>query len=476
LLAHAFGQRYELPIPLLLFVLGGAAVVLVSFLLVMGRPVMPEADEVDEPPAGRERVRLLPPNTIPGLLSVVFLVLLVACGLFGSQDVASNLVPTVFWLVVWIAVPLSCGLLGDWTKPVNPFAVLAKVADRPGLRRRLLGGEEPIAWPDRIGWWPAVAVYFFLASAELIFNVTATVPRNIAVALACYAVLSAAAGLLFGEAWLSRGEVFSVILDTWGRIGYFRFGAAGRRGFAGGLASGFDRSMSRSALVLLLLVSVNFDGLLATPRWALVERHAVGLVSQDSPRLETFRTMSFVVLALVVTAVFTAFATAAIRLAHRRSGPEAALSALLPSLLPIAFGYLLAHNVQYLVVNSQLLLPLIGNPTGSPTWPISLPYPFNDGYEPNLQVLPGAFYWYLAIVVIVGVHVVAVVLAHVRLGAEAAIGQAARRSGELPWLAAMVGYTMVSLWLLAQPLVQESVTSVAEARSPAAGVSASARR
>ena len=38
-LAHAFGVRYDLPIPLLLFVIGGAAVVVPSFVLVLPRAV-----------------------------------------------------------------------------------------------------------------------------------------------------------------------------------------------------------------------------------------------------------------------------------------------------------------------------------------------------------------------------------------------------------------------------------------------------
>jgi len=50
------------------------------------------------------------------------LVLLAARGLAGSDVVADNIVPTTFWLLVWIAVPLSCGLLGDWTRLLNPFA------------------------------------------------------------------------------------------------------------------------------------------------------------------------------------------------------------------------------------------------------------------------------------------------------------------------------------------------------------------
>lgn len=38
-LAHALGERYDLPIPLLLFVIGGAPVVIASFVLVLGRDV-----------------------------------------------------------------------------------------------------------------------------------------------------------------------------------------------------------------------------------------------------------------------------------------------------------------------------------------------------------------------------------------------------------------------------------------------------
>ncbi|MDQ1496146.1 MAG: hypothetical protein QOG69_2629, partial [Actinomycetota bacterium] len=37
ILAHAFGARYDLPIPLALFVIGGGVVVLISFMLVARR-------------------------------------------------------------------------------------------------------------------------------------------------------------------------------------------------------------------------------------------------------------------------------------------------------------------------------------------------------------------------------------------------------------------------------------------------------
>jgi hypothetical protein len=448
ILAHAFGQRYELPIPLLLFVGGGAAIVVVSFLFVMPRAV--DADATQRP-QDAAYVRPLRPVGAASLLALAFLIW---CGLAGSQELAENIVPTVFWVIAWIAVPLTCGLIGDWTQPVNPFAVLAKLADRPGLRARLLGSQDTVVWPRWLGWWPAVALFFLTACGELVFNQTATVPSNTALALLVYAVVSAVAGLLFGQAWLERGELFTVLFSTWGRLGYFRFGAPGRRGFAGGLDGGFEASVSRITFVLLLLVSVNFDGLLATPAWGRWEKGLPGNLVTHTARLEEFRTATFLALALLIAGLFGAFAFAASRAGRHQATFGGALTGLLPSLLPIAFGYLLAHNLQYLLVNGQLLFPLIGNPLGRASWPIHPPYPFSDAYEVHAHFLSSAAYWYASVVVIIAVHVIAVVLAHRHLGRHGADRQAARAS-EYPWLVAMVAYTMLSLWLIAQPLVKE---------------------
>jgi hypothetical protein len=445
--AHAFGQRYDLPIPLLLFVLGGAVIVLVSFVLVLNRDVAlgPEVGStLDGPPLNR-------PNPILGAIALVLTAFLTWIGFAGSQVVAENILPTVFWLLVWIAVPLACGLIGDWTRPFNPFAFLARLSDNARARRLVLAREDPLVWPARLGWWPAVAMYFLLACGELIFNLTATLPHVIATGIVFYGLISLTAGLVFGSSWLARGEVFSVLFSTWGRLGWFRFGAPGRRGPVGGLTTPFDRDPSRIAFVLLLLISVNFDGLLATPRWATFERVDLGFTTDG---LHSLRLASFLLLAGLITIVFGIFAYSASRLGGHGVGPGPALAGLLPSMLPIAFAYLLAHNLQYLLVNSQLLGPLIGNPVGKTSWPLHLRYPFNDTFEPRPAFLPSAFYWYVGVAAIVAAHVLAVVLAHRYLGRRAADQRTARAS-EYPWLVAMVGYTMFSLVLIAQPLTQE---------------------
>ncbi|MCW2500985.1 MAG: hypothetical protein JWN87_2661 [Frankiales bacterium] len=450
-LAHAFGERYELPIPLWLFVVGGAAVVLLSFLLVLRRrPVTHPPIEAPDtvPPA--------PLRPVSALVSIAVLLLVAVVGVSGTQETSDNIAPLAFWVVFWIAFPLSCGLLGDWTRPWNPFANLARLGDDQRLRTAVLARKQPLEWGG-LGWWPAVALFVLLVLGELVFNLDATQPAAVGGILLVYAVLSFFLGLLFGPAWLARGEVFSGLFNAWGRLGWFRFGAPGRRGFAGGLDVPFEASLSRVLFVLLLLVSINFDGLLATPQWARYERTALG---SDQAGIELLRTVSLVVLVVVVLAVFAAFATASARLGGFPTRPVAALADLLPSLVPIAFGYLVAHYVQYLAVNLQLLYPLAQNPGFGPS---------TSTFTPNTTVLPNGVLWYLSVVVIVAVHVVAVVIAHQHLASRARGERAALRS-EYPWLVAMVAYTAFSLFLIAQPLTEETGTATSVAPHAAESV------
>jgi hypothetical protein len=441
---HAFGERYELPLPLWLFVVGGAAVVLLSFLLVLRRQSTPMPEE-----RAPDVVPLRGFHPVAGPLSIAVTLLVGLTGVLGMQETSENIAPLFFWVGIWIVVPLTVGLLGDWSRPVNPFANLARLGSAPALRRAVLGRRQPLEWT--FGWWPAVALFVLLVLGELVFNLDTTVPSFVGWTLLLYGAACAFLGMLFGDGFLQRGEVFSGLFDAWGRLGYWRHGAPGSRGFAGGLDVPFEPSASRVVFVLLMLVSINFDGLLATPKWAAYERRTLG---SDASGLEALRTGSLLVLVLVVLGVFLAFAYASARSGELGTGPLSSLALLLPSLVPIAFGYLVAHYLQYVITNGQLLFPLLGNP-GFEGWPITPPYPFNDDYEVNLTALPNSFYWYLSVVVIVAVHVVAVVLANRRLSSRAGTRAHAHRA-EWPWLVAMVGYTAFSLVLIAQPLTQES--------------------
>src|SRR5205823_2623106 len=159
----------------------------------------------------------------------------------------------------------------------------------------------------------------------------------------------------------------------------------------------------------------------------------------------------FVVLVGVIWGLFAGFAAAVRAVGHLDEPLLDVVAGLLPSLVPIAFGYLLAHNFDYLAINGQLLIHQASDPFGN-----GLNIFGTVNYEPNRNLIPTAVVWYFEIVLIIGVHIAAVVLAHGYLGRVARTESQGRRA-EWPWIAAMVGYTMTSLWLLAQPIVQEGI-------------------
>jgi hypothetical protein len=290
------------------------------------------------------------------------------------------------------------------------------------------------------------------ASGELVFNGVTTTPAGTAQVMLAYGIVNIVMAYLFGaENWLRRGEVFSVLFATWGRLGYFRFGTPGSRGFFGGLHRPFEASVSRLTFVLMLLVSVSFDGLLATPAWKNLVSQLPDSLRPGAPGYTGLLLIVFVVLVGAIWGLFAGFAAAVRAVGHLDEPLIDVIAGLLPSLVPIAFGYLLAHNFDYLAINGQLLIHQASDPFGN-----GLNIFGTVNYEPNRNLIPTAVIWYFEIVLIIGVHIAAVVLAHGYLGRVARTESQGRRA-EWPWIAAMVGYTMTSLWLLAQPIVQEGI-------------------
>jgi len=105
------------------------------------------------------------------------------------------------------------------------------------------------------------------------------------------------------------------------------------------------------------------------------------------------------------------------------------------TLVPIALVYNAAHNYSYLTVNAQQAIPLI---------------PGLSGYRVTYVLANAALVWYVQVVLIVIGHVIAVYIAHLRAGERFRSAKNALLS-QYPMLLLMVGYTMTSLWILAQP-------------------------
>src|SRR6266852_3594690 len=206
--AHGFGQRYDLPLPLSLYLFGTAAAVVLSFVVV--------ALFVRHTPGmrGYPRIDLGAFPRLAGLLKLIaafLFILAVAAGFFGDQDPYFNIAPTLVWIIWWVGLAMVSAFLGDLWGLVNPWRNLFDMADR--VYRRLTG-RPGLAWhlpyPEALGVWPAVGLLFAVSWVELVFS-SAAVPANIAWLALLYSLVTWAGMALFGSAaWITRGEVFAI--------------------------------------------------------------------------------------------------------------------------------------------------------------------------------------------------------------------------------------------------------------------------
>ncbi len=489
--AHAFAQRYDLPLPLWLYLLGAGATVAVSF-LVVGLFVNRRADAIPEPRlellqtgAGRVVAHPLALRAIR-VLSVGIFALLILAGLFGPQDYAfDNILPTAVWVIWWVGLAFVAALLGDVWALVNPWRIVAEWVARwrPDTAPRA-------EVPANAAIWPAVGLFAGFAWAELVWPDRA-VPASLATAILIYSAITWLGMYYWGiENWLRRGETFSALFSLFARFAPLELRVARADGSAAvdptafrqadpaarriclrpysvGLLTDKVPHMSMLVFVLLVLSTVSFDGFAETPAWQSITRWAI-----DSPFVGGFadtvgftnansilRTIGIFLTPVVFFAVYLATCTIMVRLvaADTRSTLDDADASRMPlgvarifvfTLVPIAIAYHLAHFISLLLIFGQQIIPLISDPFGF-GWNI-----FGTAdYRVDIAIVGARFVWIFSVAAIVIGHVAAVYLAHVM--ALRAFGDpvAARRS-QYPLLVLMVAYTMLSLWILAQPIVE----------------------
>jgi hypothetical protein len=461
--AHGFGQRYDLPLPLWLYLFGTAAAVVLSFVVVglfaRHTTVARSYPRLD---LGAFRFgRWLTHPALTGLLKLIgagLFLLTVTAGFFGDQDPYFNIAPTLVWIIWWVGFTMVSAFLGDLWALINPWRNLFDMADR--MYRRLTG-RPGLAWqlpyPACLGVWPAVGLLLAVSWTELVFPSPA-VPANIAWLALFYSLITWGGMALFGSAtWVSRGEVFAIFFGLFARFAPTEPSERGLalRPFGAGLLDNVPASPSMVDFVLLVLASVLYDGLLTTPEWTEAERWLTALMPGLSSVI--VRTIGLATFWAAFLATFLAVSWAMSRAAGHGS-PRGMAQGFVVTLVPIAIAYHLAHYLAYLLTQGQYIILLMSDPFG---------YDWNlfgtAGYRIDIAIVGARFAWYTAVISIVVGHIAAVYLADVR--AHQIFGtRAAALRAQVPLTALMVLYTFVSLSILSEPIV--------ERRAPAQPVAA----
>jgi hypothetical protein len=281
------------------------------------------------------------------------------------------------------------------------------------------------------------------------------VPRNIAIAILIYSVFTWTGFVIFGrDTWLRSGEVFEVAFGLFGRFAPLDFANDGRwrislRPFATGLLTLKPLESSMTAFTLLVLGTVTVDGFMETPLWAaIVEWVFAGRGSVDANPWEFIALQTALLIAgpLLLAGLYLVVIAFMARISRSKLANLSGLFVL--SLVPIAIAYHLSHYFSMFAIAGQFIIPLASDPFGY-GWDL-----FGTTlYRIDIGVVDAKSIWYLSVVAIVAGHIVAVWVGHVTASAVFSDIRAAGRS-QYPMLVLMVTYTMLSLWILAQPIVE----------------------
>lgn len=437
------------------------------------------------------------------LFFVLCFLMVIAAGLFGSQLPANNIAPLLTWTIWWgglILVILYAGSIWCYVCPWDAIADWAEGLRFWGAKKEGLGLgiKVPKRWQNI---WPAIILFIILTWLELGFGVTMN-PRMtawLALAITAAAVMSAfiferkafcryacPVGRIIGiyalfspvevrakdpEACRScrtqscfKGNAQGDACPTSLYIPAMRENtncltcmecakscekdnvALNARPWGSDLIENHRVRFDEAWLALLLLVLAAFHGLTMTGIWRdllsmLQDRTGLSHTLTFSGAMLVLMTLPCIIYAVLVRFSFElgnsdtyTYRDYFIRYAY--------------ALLPIALFYHLAHNCEHLLMEGQKIIPLLSDPFG---WEWDLFGMADMTFAPliNIKTL-----WFVQVALVVVGHIYSLWVAQGVALAMFPKGRTLR--SQLPMLIAMILFSLLSLWLLKQPMEMRS--------------------
>ncbi|QCC48859.1 hypothetical protein DV707_04450 [Halobellus limi] len=444
-----------LAVPRWLYVATGGAAIGASALLagfVTDRGFVERVHEWRRDLGGGGRARAVG-GALAALLGLALFALVVYRGIAGPPLSTINLAVVVVFAGGRAGLTMAAYAVGNVWPALNPV--------------RTVGSRLPnglVDYPERLGRWPAVAGILLLVWVETTTGVTDT-PATLATVVAAYVVVGVAGTALVGsDAWLRHVDPIATFFRFYGRVaplawadGRLRLslpamrlvevdervgpvGGGSRTGdepaattdVSGGTRKRLVTGLDDVAVAVALVWELTFSGFVTTEQGAA----AIGSVAGVGvPPILVYAFLFVGGFALFYGAFLAAARVAVARILTTRTPRELAV-AFAPSLLVVAAGYHLAHYFAFFLSLSPSLWAVLASPLSAPTNPIVFALP--------------AWVSALNIAFVLGGHLVAIWVAHsIAYRLFPSRLQAIR--SQYPFVFVMIGYTVVSLWLISLP-------------------------
>ncbi len=427
MLAHGIGERGDLPLPLYAFSWGLGLAIVLSFVLFGVAWTEPKLRQAA---TGRGLVPAAMARPLRLGMAAIGFAFYLGClyaAFAGTDDRALNILPVTFYVVVWVGMQLVAGLFGDLWAALNPIDTLARLSERIGR----LVGRTPTAGPSGLGHWPAVGGMLIFLFYEL-SHPDGAGPRTLGRLLLVHAVVTVVAGFLWGAAWVRFNEPFTVFFDRIGAMApiFARQGGLGIRPPVAGLAT-TPIITGTVALFLVVIGGTSFDGFSESQ---LGRDVFGGRTGWELAWVELIGLLASIALVSGLYAVGVWWTTRVNTIGFVESW-----RAFGPSLIPIAFGYGVAHYFQLLSDEIQSWFFRLSDPLGQ-GWDL-----FGGADGLVWRIDPDVVAWVQVAAILVG-HVGAVMVAHDRAVDIFPVGKSLQ--SQFAMLFVMVAYSTLGLWLL----------------------------
>ena len=460
----------------------------------------------------RPRVNLLNRNGLRGALMhpatrfalraamVAMFVFIVAAGLFGNQLPSKNIAPLLTWTVWWGGLIVLILYAGPAWCYVCPWDAISDWAE--GMRlwgRKREGLSLGLKWPKALrSIWPATIMLIFFTWLELGFGVTLSPRATAWLALTILGMAFVCAFLFEKRAFCRYACLVGRIIglyslfapvevrtkdpqacSTCGTQSCYKGNSQGEACPTGQYLPGMEQNTNcincmeclkscekgnvalqlrpwgedlvahhrpradEAFLAILMLSLTGFHGLTMTGNWQRMTDWFVAATGVDQITAFSAGMLALMIGPGLIYALLVALSRWLAR--ERVHGYKAYFIRYAYALLPIAIFYHIAHNSEHLLMEGQKVLTLVSDPFG---WEWNL-FGTTDWTLPPLVSLPSL--WLIQVFLVMVGHVYSLWVARHVAGSFFSGGKGAFRS-QVPMLAAMILFSVLSLWLLKQPM------------------------
>jgi len=454
--AHALVAKQDLPIPAWLFAWAASIVLVVSFFALSAAWRKPQFEEERWRPSAAWLTTVLrswPTQVLCGGLAVLLLGVGIYSGIHGTEAPDRNYAITFFFVTAWIGFPFVSALFGNVFPAFNPWRAIARVAG--GAYRLAAGrGMRHLAYPERLGRWPAAVGLLGFVWLEVVYGSSGGVavglePHAAGVAACVYTGYTLAMMALFGrEQWCARGEIFSVYFGMFSQLAPFgvKDGRIGRRRPLAAATHWATSVRGSTAVVIASIATTSFDGAEDGAYKPALEHVEKWFTEAGIGPLATIRIADTIFMAGTVAGVAIVYLLGVKGMQSVPGAPpfKQLVRGFAHSLIPIALAYLIAHYFSLFVYQEQAQFTyLLSDPLGTSTTNL-----FGTAeYGIDFSALSPNVIWYVQVAALLAGHVAGLTLAHDKALVYWRDYRRASRS-QYWMLAVMVAFTCFGLYLL----------------------------